>query len=163
MKETLERILNEYLINNGNIITILQDIEKNFGYIPEDAVNWFSKRLDIPASRFYGVATFYAQFHLKPKGKNVITVCRGTACHVKGSAKLLIGLTRKFGLPDGENTTADGEFTLEKVACEGTCSMAPVVLVNGQVCGKMTADKLAREIKILKGKKTKKTTGNDES
>jgi NADH:ubiquinone oxidoreductase subunit E len=160
MEETLHKILNDYIKNEGNIITILQDVEKFFGYIPEEAVNWFSKKLDIPASRFYGVATFYAQFHLKPKGKNVITVCRGTACHVKGSEKLIRGLARKFNLPDGENTTADGEFTLEKVACEGTCSMAPVVLINGTVCGKMTADKLAREIKILKGKKT---PGNNES
>lgn len=163
MEEALQNILTTYLKEDGNIITILQDLEKTFGYIPEEAVNWFSKKLDIPASRFFGTATFYSQFHLKPKGKNVITVCRGTACHVKGSERLLRGFRKKFNLPDGEDTTADGEFTIEKVACEGTCSMAPVVLINGIVCGKMTADKLTREIKMLKGKKTKKTADNNES
>lgn len=163
MEETLEKILENYIKDNGNIITILQDLEETFGYIPEETVNWFSKKLDIPASRFYGVATFYAQFHLKPYGKNVITVCRGTACHVKGSERLIRGLRKRFNLQDGEDTTADGEFTIERVACEGTCSMAPVILINGKVCGKMTTDKLAREIKILKGKKTKKTADNNES
>lgn len=162
LETALERILTNYRKNGGNIITILQDVEETFGYIPEEAVNWFSKKLDIPVSRFYGVATFYAQFHLKPHGKNVITVCRGTACHVKGSERLLRGLRKRFNLPDGEDTTADGKFTIERVACEGTCSMAPVILINGEVRGKITADKLAREIKILKGKKTKKTSDNNE-
>ncbi|MEW6215325.1 MAG: NAD(P)H-dependent oxidoreductase subunit E [Nitrospirota bacterium] len=154
MEEALERILTNYKKNEGNIITILQDIEETFGYIPEEAVTWFSKRLDIPASRFYGTATFYAQFHLKPYGKNVITVCRGTACHVKGSERLISGLRKRFNLPDGEDTTDDMEFTIERVACVGACGMAPVVLINKKVHGKMTADKLTKETKILESKKT---------
>jgi len=150
MKEALERILNEYLINNGNIITILQDIEKAFGYIPEEAVDWFSKKLDIPASRFFGAATFYSQFHLKPRGKNVITVCRGTACHVKGSERLINRLSIELEVPPEEDTTADLRFTVEKVNCIGACGIAPVTLVNHEVHGKMTLDKLMKEIKKLK-------------
>jgi NADH:ubiquinone oxidoreductase subunit E len=154
MEETLEKILENYRQNEGNIITILQDVEFTFGYIPEEAVNWFSKKLDIPASRFYGIATFYAQFHLKPRGKNIITVCRGTACHVKGSERLLNRLFIELDIPTDEDTSDDREFTVERVACVGTCSMAPVVVINKKVYGKMTTDKLIKEIKVLEGKKT---------
>lgn len=154
MKAALEKILKTYREKEGNIISILQDIEETLGYIPEDAVTWFSKKLDIPASRFYGIATFYAQFHLKPPGKNLIIVCRGTACHVKGSDRLISGLRRTFNLPEGEDTTADRKFTIERVACVGTCGMAPVALINKKVHGKMTTNKLIKEIKILEGKKT---------
>jgi NADH:ubiquinone oxidoreductase subunit E len=154
MEETLDKILENYRQNEGNIITILQDVEFTFGYIPEEAVNWFSKKLDIPASRFYGIATFYAQFHLKPRGKNIITVCRGTACHVKGSERLLNRLFIELDIPTDEDTSDDREFTVERVACVGTCSMAPVVVINKKVYAKMTTDKLIKEIKVLEGKKT---------
>lgn len=150
MEEALERILTEYRQNEGNIITILQCVEETFGYIPEEAVNWFSKKLDIPASRFYGIATFYAQFHLKPKGKNVITVCRGTACHVKGSEKLLNRLFIEFDIPPGEDTSDDLKFTVEKVNCVGACGIAPVIILNREVHGKMTLDKLMRDMKRLR-------------
>lgn len=113
---------------------------------------WFSHRLDVPASRFFGIATFYAQFHLKPRGRNIVTTCCGTACHVKGSERLITGLVRELGLPEGENTTPDGQFTVEKVNCVGACSIAPVVIINDKVHGKMSADGLMKEIKILKEK-----------
>ncbi len=154
MKNALKKIYTDYKKNKGNIVTILQDIQDYFGYIPENTVYWFSKRLDIPASRFFGIATFYAQFHLKPRGKNVITACCGTACHVKRSDMLISTLKKKLKLTDGEDTTDDREFTVERVACVGTCSMAPVVIINKKVYGKITADKLIKEIKILEGKKT---------
>jgi NADH:ubiquinone oxidoreductase subunit E len=150
MEETLHKILSAYIADEGNIITILQDIEKNFGYIPEEAVNWFSRRLDIPASRFFGTATFYSQFHLKPRGKNVITVCRGTACHVKGSERLINRLLMELDLPPDEETTSDLKFTVEKVNCIGACGIAPVTLINHEVNGKTTLDKLLKEIKKLK-------------
>lgn len=153
MEETLKRILEEYKKNEGNIISVMQEIQDAFGYIPEDAINWFSKKLDIPASRFFGVATFYAQFHLKPRGRNIITACCGTACHVKGSDRLINGLRKELNLPEGEDNTEDMEFTVEKVACVGACSIAPVVIVNKKVYGKMTAENLMREIKTLKGKR----------
>jgi NADH:ubiquinone oxidoreductase subunit E len=149
MKETLKKILTNYQNNEGNIITILQDVEETFGYIPEEAVNWFSKKLDIPASRFYGIATFYAQFHLKPRGKNIITVCRGTACHVKGSERLLNRVFIELDIPAGEDTSDDLKFTVEKVNCVGACGIAPVVTFNKEVHGKMTLGKLMRDLKRL--------------
>ena len=158
MEEALEKILTNYQNNEGNIITILQDVEETFGYIPEEAVNWFSKKLDIPASRFYGVVTFYTQFNIEPKGKNVITVCTGTTCHIKGAKKLLDGLRKQLNLLEGEDTTDDRKFTVDHVACEGTCSMAPVVLINKKVYGKITANKLSKEIEILR----RKTGGRSE-
>jgi NADH:ubiquinone oxidoreductase subunit E len=152
MEKKLERIHKSHMENEGNIISLLQDIQSEFGYIPEDVVMWFSHRLDVPASRFFGIATFYAQFHLKPRGRNIVTTCCGTACHVKGSERLINGLVRELGLPEGENTTRDGQFTVEKVNCVGACSIAPVVIINDKVHGKMSADGLMKEIKILKEK-----------
>ncbi len=150
MEETLAEILKNYEENEGNVITILQGIEKHFGYIPEEAIYLIAKKLDIPASRFFGTATFYSQFHLKPRGKNIITVCRGTACHVKGSEKLINRLSLELDVPQGEDTTSDCKFTIEKVNCIGACGIAPVTVVNHTVHGKMTLDKLMKEIKKLK-------------
>jgi len=152
MEETLQKILGEYRKNEGNIISILQDIEKAFGFIPEEAVTWFSKKLDIPASRFFGTATFYSQFHLKPRGKNIITVCRGTACHVKGSEKLLNRLFLELDIPPDEETSKDSKFTIEKVNCIGACGIAPVTILNKEVLGKMTLDKLMKEVKKIKAR-----------
>jgi len=152
MEETLQKILGEYRKNEGNIISVLQDIEKAFGFIPEEAVTWFSKKLDIPASRFFGTATFYSQFHLKPRGKNIITVCRGTACHVKGSEKLLNRLFLELDIPLDEETSTDSKFTIEKVNCIGACGIAPVTILNKEVLGKMTLDKLMKEVKKIKAR-----------
>jgi len=152
MEEILQKILGEYRKNEGNIISILQDIEKTFGFIPEEAVTWFSKKLDIPASRFFGTATFYSQFHLKPRGKNIITVCRGTACHVKGSEKLLNRLFLELDIPLDEETSTDSKFTIEKVNCIGACGIAPVTILNKEVLGKMTLDKLMKEVKKIKAR-----------
>jgi NADH:ubiquinone oxidoreductase subunit E len=153
MKKILNKILTEYKENEGNIISILQDIQDEFGYIPEEAVQWTSKNLDIPESKFYGIATFYAQFHLAPRGKNIITTCCGTACHVKGSERLIRGLMTELDMGEGKDTTADRAFTLEKVNCVGACSIAPVVIINNKVHGKSSSDTLMKEIRKLRGKK----------
>ena len=154
MEDKLEAILTRYRKNEGNLISILQDIESEFGYLREDAINWISERLDVPPAKFYGIATFYAQFHLKPKGKNVVTACCGTACHVKGSERLINSLMKELAIPAGEETSEDLKFTVEKVNCVGACSIAPVIIVNKTVHGKMTPDKLMKEMKTLKeGKK----------
>lgn len=150
MERTLEGILKNYRENEGNLISILQDIESEFGFLREDAINWISEQLDIPPAKFYGVATFYAQFHLKPKGKNVVTACCGTACHVKGSERLINSLVKELGIPENEDTSEDLQFTVEKVNCVGACSIAPVIIVNKTVHGKMTPDKLMKEVKTLK-------------
>ncbi|UCE79618.1 MAG: NAD(P)H-dependent oxidoreductase subunit E [Nitrospiraceae bacterium] len=150
MDKALKKILADFTKNEGNIISLLQNIQDAFGYIPEDAVYCFSKELDIPASRFFGIATFYAQFHLSPRGKNIVTTCCGTACHVKGSERLLNGLKTELNLPEGEHTTSDREITIEKVNCVGACSIAPVVIINKKVHGKISADKLMKEIRLLR-------------
>jgi len=150
LQETLEKILQTYHESEGNVISLLQEIEESFGYLPEDAINWFSEQLDIPPSRFYGIATFYAQFHLKPRGENIITACCGTACHVKGAEKLINSLMRELQIPSGEDTSEDRKFTVEKVNCVGACSIAPVVIINKEVHGKMTADRLMKEIRKIK-------------
>lgn len=150
MREQLIRLIDEFRNDEGNVITLLQRTQDEFGYIPEDAVMFFAEELDIPASLFYGVATFYAQFYLKPRGRNIITACCGTACHVKGSDRIINNISRDLGLSEEENTTKDLNFTLERVACVGACSIAPVIIINKKVYGKMTTDKMARELKSLK-------------
>jgi len=137
-----EELLEKYYSEQGSTISILQDVQNEFGYIREDVVKWFSERLNIPASVFYGIATFYAQFHLKPRGKNIITACCGTACHVKGSDAIIEKLRIDLKIPEGEDTTTDGRFTLETVACVGACSFAPIFIVNDRVYGKMSLEKV---------------------
>lgn len=143
----IEKILERYRDEKGNVIPILQEIQDTFGYIPEEAVDLLSKRLEIPESKLYGVATFYAQFHLKPRGENIITACCGTACHVKGSERIISSIRNTLGLDWNEDTTKDRRFTLERVACVGTCSMAPVVIINKRVYGGMSPDKIMKVLK----------------
>jgi len=148
-----DEILEKHQREKGNIISLLQNIQEVFGYIPEDTVFWFSRELNIPASSFYGVATFYAQFYLKPRGKNIITACCGTACHVKGSGPIINKIRQELKLPEGETTSKDGKFTVESVACVGACSIAPVFIGNKKVFGKMTMEKASEMLKgIDKGK-----------
>lgn len=148
-------ILETYQIEGGSVVSILQDIQERFGYIREDAVEWFSKKLNIPGSSFYGVATFYAQFYLQPRGRNIITGCCGTACHVKGSGAIMEKLRDDLKIPEGEDTSEDGEYTFESVACVGACSIAPVFIANKKVYGKMTLEKsrdMIAALKKIKGK-----------
>lgn len=149
MEEKIQALVKDFREHEGNIISLLQETQEAFGYVPEEAVFSFSRDLGIPASNFYGVLTFYAQFCLKPRGKNIITACRGTACHVKGSERIIINLKRQLKLIGEENTTDDKQFTLEQVACVGSCSIAPVVIINTKIYGKMTSEKVSREIKAL--------------
>jgi NADH:ubiquinone oxidoreductase subunit E len=152
MNETLEKIAQAYQQDGGNVITLLQETQEAFGYIPREAIDYFSTELNIASSRFYGVATFYAQFRLTPTGKNKITACCGTACHVRGSERIISGIKRELGLAEAEDTTADREYTVEKVACLGFCSFAPVVLINEDVRGKTTADAVIKEIRSMRKK-----------
>lgn len=157
MKDKLNRLLEKYTTNDGNIISLLQDIQEVFGYIPEDTVRWFSKKLDIPESRFFGVVTFYSQFHLKPRGKNIVSICRGTACHVKGGSKIAERVQRDLGLGTEGETTKDGKFTIEVVRCVGACSIAPVVIVNNRVYADMTTDNTSKLIKDIKKEESSAT------
>lgn len=146
-KSKLEAIYLKFAGSDGNVISLLQDMQESFGYLPEDALYWISDKTNIPVSRFFGVATFYKQFYLKPRGKNIITACCGTACHVKGSHRIIQLLTTELKLTPGEYTTSDGMFTLDSVACVGACSIAPVVIINHKVHGKMTPDKMTKELR----------------
>lgn len=145
----LDRIYDDFKDLKGNAIPLLQEVQETFGYIPEDGINYLADRLGVPRSRFFGVATFYAQFYLAPRGKNIVTACSGTACHVKGSDKIIRALRMHFGLGETEATTSDRQFTLEAVNCVGACSIAPVVLINKKVYGKAASDKIIKEIKAL--------------
>lgn len=150
MEEVLESIYQKSVAHGDNIITVLQNMQNELGYIQEEAVYWYSKRANIPASQFYGVATFYSQFHLNPRGKNIITVCSGTVCHVKGAQRILTKLQEELKLKGDERTTKDMHFTLENVNCVGACSIAPVVLVNDKVYGKQSPDKMVKNLKPYK-------------
>ncbi len=150
MIDALQNIVKKHLERDGNIISLMQDTQKELGYVPREAVNYFSEELGIAPSRFYGVLTFYSQFHLKPRGKNIISVCRGTACHVKGGSKIAERTQRELGLAADGETTEDRQFTFEVVRCVGACSIAPVVLVNSRAYAEMTPDSTAKLIKKLK-------------
>ncbi|KJR43330.1 NADH dehydrogenase (Ubiquinone) 24 kDa subunit [Candidatus Magnetoovum chiemensis] len=148
--DVLDNIVNDYYENEGSVISVLQQVQAEYNYLPEDAINYLSEKLNIPASSFYGVATFYSQFYLTPRGKNIITLCCGTACHVKGSEKLINRIKEDLSLHGNEETSADGLFTLEKVACVGACSIAPVAIINKKVHGHSTISKLLKQLKNLK-------------
>ena len=151
MTETLEAIYDRCVANEDNIITVLQEIQNEFGYIQEEVVNWFADRSNIPPSHYYGVVTFYSQFHQKPRGKNIVTVCCGTVCHVKGASRIISKVREDLKLKDDQATTKDMMFTLEHVNCVGACSIAPVVLVNDKVFGKQTPGKMVTNLKAYKG------------
>jgi len=121
----------------GTLIPILQAAQETYGYLPEEVLQYISSKMKIPLSRIYGVITFYAQFYQKPRGKYIIKFCQGTACHVKGGKGILEEVERNLGIKAGE-TTDDLMFTLETVACLGTCFLAPVKMINDQYHGKLT-------------------------
>ncbi|MHC5060726.1 MAG: NADH-quinone oxidoreductase subunit NuoE [Planctomycetota bacterium] len=146
----LDRVL-EARSNAGpnDLIPLLHDIQEEYGYLPRPVLMELSRRSGIAASRIYGVATFYEQFHLEPCGKNTIKCCRGTACHVKGAVGIAEAIEKSLGIKDGE-TSKDMQFTFETVACLGTCALAPVMMVNGTYHGKMTPNHVQKIIESLK-------------
>ena len=131
----------------GDLIPILQQVQKEYGYLPQDVLLEISEQTKIPASRIYGVATFYEQFYLEPRGRHIIRCCRGTACHVRGGRDVIRSITRSIGIEEGQ-TTDDMEFTFETVACLGACALSPVMVIDGIYYGKMTA----RKVKSILGR-----------
>ncbi|MBN1838195.1 MAG: NAD(P)H-dependent oxidoreductase subunit E, partial [Spirochaetales bacterium] len=132
-----DQIISTYGTNRESLIMILQEISAVFNYLPEDALRTVSERLQIPFSEVYGTASFYKAFSLEPKGKHIVQVCLGTACHVRGAPLVLEELERVLGIPDGK-TTDDGLFTLETVNCLGACALGPIVVVDGEYHGNMS-------------------------
>jgi NADH-quinone oxidoreductase subunit E len=127
--------------DNENLIMILQAIQRRYNYLPEPALKYLAEKLVIPLSQIYGVGTFYSTFSLEPRGKNIISICLGTACHVRGAEKVLERITENLSVRDGQ-TTADRQFTLESVRCIGCCSLGPVVKINEDIHGLITSDKV---------------------
>ena len=144
----IEPILKEFRDQKGAVIPILQGTQDIYGYLPEDAMVEISKKSKISISQLYGVATFYSQFNLEPRGRHLIRVCDGTACHVKGAPKLVEAVEKEFNLKSG-GSDPDFEYTLEIVYCLGSCGLAPIALVDEQVYGNTTADSLVKHIKEL--------------
>ena len=133
-------ILDKYEHNPHKLIAILQDLQEEYSYLPEDIMTFVSTALGVSPSKVYGVATFYSHFTLQPKGKHVIKLCDGTACHVKKSHDILNALEKHLGLTATEITTPVKLFTLELVACLGACGLAPVVVIDDKVYGPMTPE-----------------------
>jgi NADH-quinone oxidoreductase subunit E len=140
-----EKITASYSRDSGNLIPILQEAQEQFGYLPAEAMQIFAKHLRLPASTVFGVSTFYAQFKLTPTGRRKIVVCRGTACHVRGGARILKEIERRLGIKPGENTE-DMEYSLETVACIGACALAPTMRIDNETYGQMTTKKVAEVI-----------------
>ena len=138
--EQLAVLLDKYRGTKGSVIPVLQQAQDIFGYLPKDVLVHISKEIDVPISQIYGVVTFYAQFHLAPRGENIIRSCQGTACHVRGAKAVLVSIKEKLGLKDGQATTPDLKFTLETVACIGACGLAPVFMVNDDAHGRLTPE-----------------------
>lgn len=145
----LKDILETHEKEHGNIISLLQDVQEKYGYLPREVLNELSVKLKLPLSEIYGIATFYAQFTFNPKGEYAITVCDGTACHVQNSPLLREFLEINLDIKSGE-TTNDGKFSLETVACIGCCAIAPALIVNEEVHGNMTLKKVSRLLNKLK-------------
>jgi len=137
----VDSIIEPYLGRKEMVIPILQKVQEHFGYLPRPAMEHVARRMRIPLSRLYGVTTFYAQFKLKPRGRNIIRVCKGTACHIQGSPKISERIEETLDVESGD-TTEDLRFTLEEVACIGCCALAPVIMINDDPHGRLTPDKV---------------------
>lgn len=137
----LHRIIEKYPSEEKYLIPILQESQTEYGYLPEEVLKEIAGKLDLSLSQVYGVVTFYSQFHLEPRGENIVRVCMGTACHVRGGGKILEKIKENLGIAEGE-TTDDLKYTLETVACIGACGLAPVIMVNGDTHGRLTPDKV---------------------
>lgn len=135
-----QEVLTKHGAKVSELINMLQAIQEEFHYLPKEAIAVFAEGMDVPAQSIYGVATFYGQFSLNPKGKYLVKVCDGTACHVKNGALVFDALQKKFNFKPGKNTTEDGLFTLETVACLGACGIAPVMVINETVYPQMVPD-----------------------
>lgn len=148
--EKAEEILNAYGHNPSSLIAIMQDIQREYRYLPQCILEYIAEGLDISIAKVFSVATFYENFSLEPKGKYVIRICDGTACHVRKSIPILDALRKELGLSDKKHTTDDMMFTVETVSCLGACGLAPVLTVNDKVHPTMTPEKAIALLNDLK-------------
>jgi len=147
--QKVNNIVNKYKHEKSALISVLLDVNREYKYLPKEILIYVSEELDIPLSQIYNVAAFYAAFSLEPRGKHLISVCLGTACHVRGAPRVLDELERRLGIKAGE-TTEDMKYTLETVNCLGACALGPLVTIDGKYYGKMSAAKVE---KILQEKR----------
>ncbi len=145
----IESVLSSHERSRSELIPILQEVQDVDGYLSEEAIDRIAEFLGLSANDVYGVATFYAQFRYQPVGKHMVKVCQGTACHVRGGKQILDTVQKKLGIKTGE-TTEDGEYTLERVACFGSCALAPVVVIDDVVYGRMSPKKTEELLKESK-------------
>lgn len=145
----LENILERYGRDPANIISILQDIQTEANWLPEEDLRYVSAELEIPLSKMMALATFYKAFSLEPRGKHIMSVCLGTACHVRGAERIAGAAERELGIQGGE-TDADLQWTLETVGCLGACALGPIVVVDGEYHGQMTSAKTTRLLQRIK-------------
>lgn len=148
-KIKIKEILDNFKNDKGNLISILQEIQGIFHYLPINSLYYVSKKLKIPLAEIYSIATFYTQFKLNKIGRNSLICCDGTACHVKGGPHLLYFLENELGIKSGETTT-DQMFSIESVACLGCCAISPVCVINGQIYGNLTLKKLRKILKKIR-------------
>ncbi len=137
----VDEIIKKYNSNDSWLVMILQDVQQEYNYLPVDVIKHISEKLNIPLSRVFSVATFYSSLSLTERGKHLIKVCDGTACHLRGFVNIRDEISRQLGIEENE-TTEDKKFTLEVVACLGACALAPVMVVNTEYHGKMDATKI---------------------
>ncbi|MBU2604099.1 MAG: NADH-quinone oxidoreductase subunit NuoE [Actinobacteria bacterium] len=147
----LRDLLETYQDQRGALIPLLQGTQAAYGYLPAEAMESIARALREPLSQVFGVATFYAQFRLVPRARNVVRVCHGTACHVSGAPLVSLEIERNLGIGDGENTE-DMMFTIENVACLGACGMAPVMMINERTYGKLSPDSAVKAVKEFRAK-----------
>lgn len=145
----VDRILEKYSYKKANLIAILQHIQEEYKYLPEEVITYLGVKMPLSPATIFGVATFYSQFSLSPKGKYVVKICDGTACHVRGSMPVLEAIHRKLKIENGIFTTADGLFTVETVSCLGACGLAPVVVINEKVYPQVTPEAMDTIIDAL--------------
>ena len=137
----IDSLIDPYIEEPNALIALMQDIQNEFSYLPEEALHRMSERLNVPFAHVYGLATFYKAFSLAPKGKHRVCVCTGTTCHVKGAQRILDRLIRELGIEEGQ-TTVDGDFSIEEMKCIGACSVAPIISVGERKYGRITQVKL---------------------
>jgi NADH-quinone oxidoreductase subunit E len=148
-------IIEECGAKESSLIPILQKVQDEYRYLPQEILAFIATALDVPPATVFGVATFYAQFSLEPKGKYIIKVCDGTACHVRGNKTVIDAIRNKIGLKPGEKTTKDMRYTLDMVSCLGACSLAPAVVINDKIYGHMTPDRVVTAIDELENGKAR--------
>ena len=151
MEERLNSILSSYEGKREELIPILQQVQEELGYLPEQAMLEIAQFTGVPESHVYGVATFYSQFRFTPIGKHHVMVCRGTACHVRGAPRILQTIEKHLGIKEGQ-TTEDMEYSLETVACIGACGLAPNIVINKQTYGHLTINKISEILANIRSK-----------